>query len=90
MFILDSEKQIERAIVKARQSKPLVKQIEFGQYAVKGSKGTYYKVKCERTAKGEKLVSCECKGGKRGLVCYHAVACLGLHIVLASRQNAIA
>lgn len=64
MFILKNRQQLENAIAKARKVKPRVRIIAFGVYAVKGSNGNYT-VKCERTAKGEKQVLCDCKGGER-------------------------
>jgi hypothetical protein len=36
-----------------------------------------------------KAVECTCKGGEKGLVCYHAAAALSLHVGLA-RQRVIA
>lgn len=89
MFILDNESQIEKAMQKARKVKPLVKTIAFGVYAVKGSKN-FYTVKMQRNPLGQKQIDCECEGGKRDLVCYHAVAALGWHIVLASQKQSVA
>ncbi len=85
MYILDNEKQIEKALKKAQKIKPLVKAISFGTYAVKGSKGDSYAVRCSRNSLGQKEVSCDCEGGRKDLVCYHSVAALGLHIALAER-----
>lgn len=87
MFILKSKTQIERAIEKARKIRTKVRFVTFGQYAVKGTKGNFYTVKCERTENGEKQVSCECKGAEKGLVCYHAVSALSLHIGLARQRQ---
>jgi hypothetical protein len=84
-YILTDEKQIERALKKARKMKPLVKMVCFGSYQVRGANGNLYEVRCERTANGEKLVDCTCKGGERGLVCYHSVAAVGLHIAVAEQ-----
>ncbi|CAN5176671.1 hypothetical protein BH20ACI1_BH20ACI1_20150 [soil metagenome] len=90
MFVLDNENQIEKAMQKARKVKPLVKLIAFGVYAVKGSKGNSYTVKCSRNPLGQKQVDCECEGGRKGLVCYHTAAALGLHIVLAEQRQSVA
>jgi hypothetical protein len=85
MYILDSEKQIEKALKKAQKVKPLVKAISFGLYQVRGSKGDSYTVSCSRNPLGQKEVSCDCEGGRKDLVCYHSVSALGLHIALAER-----
>lgn len=87
MFILENEKQIEKGLKKARQIKPLVRVLEFGKYAVKGSEGDSYTVRCSRTPQGEKAVECNCKGGLKGLVCYHSISALGIHIVLAEQKQ---
>lgn len=91
MFILKSKAQLERAIERAKKIRTKVRFLSFGKYAVKGSKGNFYTVKCERAANGEKQVFCECKGAEKGLVCYHAAAALSLHVGLArQRQTALA
>jgi hypothetical protein len=88
MFILKERQQLERAIEKAKKIRPKVHFINFGHYQVSGSKG-YYTVICKKSDNGYKLVECTCKGAERGLVCYHSVAALSLHIGLARlRQNA--
>ena len=82
MFILKEKSQLEKAIIKAKQVRPRVKFDFFGSYQVSGSNGTYYKVICHKTNDGQKAVICTCAGGERGLVCYHAVSALSLHIGL--------
>ncbi len=89
MFILDNKNQIEKALNKARKVKPKVKRIAFGLYEVAGSNGNSYTVKCFRNPLGQKQVDCECKGGQRDLVCYHAVSALGLHICLAEQKQMV-
>ena len=89
MFILTNLNQLEKAANKARTIKPVVKKIEFGVYAVKGSTGNFYTVECKRTATGEKQVSCACKGAERGLVCFHSAAALELHITLAKHRATV-
>ncbi len=90
MFILKNRQQLERAIAKALKVRPSVKFDHFGRYRVSGSKG-YYTVICRKDERGIKTVACTCKGAKKGLVCYHAVSALSLHIGLArQRQTAIA
>jgi hypothetical protein len=87
MFILDNENQLEKAIAKAKKIRTQVKFIAFGVYSVRGTKGNFYTVKCERTATGEKQVSCDCKGGERGFVCWHSAAGLSLHIGIARMRR---
>ncbi len=87
MFILKGIEQLERAIAKAIKLHPTVKFDHFGRYRVSGSKGGYYTVICKRSDNGYKTVECTCKGAEKGLVCYHAVSALSLHIGLARRQQ---
>lgn len=86
MFILKSKSQLEKAIIKAQKTRTHVKFIAFGQYLVRGTKGNYYSVKCERIG-GERQVSCECLGAAKGLVCYHAASALALHTALAKQRQ---
>jgi hypothetical protein len=86
MYILESAKQLEKAIIKAKKRRATVKFISFGVYSVKGSNG-FYTVKCERGAHGEKTVACTCKGAEKGLVCYHSAAALSLHVGLARQRQ---
>jgi hypothetical protein len=90
MFILESKSQLEKAIAKAMKIRTQVKFISFGTYAVKGTKGNFYTVICERSERGEKIVKCACKGAEKGLVCWHSAAALSLHIGIArQRQTAM-
>ena len=89
MFILKTKTQLDKAIVKARQLRPRVEFDAFGRYRVSGTKGGYYTVICKKSENNYRLVECTCKGGERGLVCYHAAAALALHTGLArQRQSA--
>ena len=85
-YILENESQLEKAVLKAKKIRTQVRFIAFGIYSVKGTKGNFYTVKCERMPSGEKLVSCDCKGGVAGLVCLHSVAALSLHIGIAAQR----
>ncbi len=85
MYILQEKGQLEKAIAKAKNRKPIVRKIEFGKYAVRGSSGNFYTVKFSRNALGEKVVECDCRGGERGLVCFHSVSALELHGTIAKR-----
>jgi len=87
MFILKGIEQLERAIEKARKIRPRVEFAHFGRYRVSGSKGGYYTVICKKLDNGYKTVDCTCKGGEKGLVCYHAVSALSLHIGLAKQRQ---
>jgi hypothetical protein len=87
MFVLESKNQLEKAIAKAMKTRTQVKFISFGTYAVKGTKGNFYTVICERGEHGEKIVKCACKGAENGLVCYHAASALSLHVGLAKQRK---
>jgi len=82
MFILRAKTQLEKAIERAKQIRPKVKFDHFGRYRVSGSKGGFYTVLCCKSDNGYKT-ECTCKGGERGLPCYHSAAALSLHIGLA-------
>ncbi len=87
MFILKGIQQLEKAIAKAKKIRPRVEFDCFGRYRVSGSKGGYYTVICRKDDRGIKAVECGCKGGEQGLVCYHAVAALSLHVGLARQRQ---
>jgi hypothetical protein len=83
MFILKDETQLERAIKRAKQIRPRVEFDHFGRYRVSGSKGGFYTVICKKSENGYKTIECTCKAGDKGLVCFHSVSALSLHIGLA-------
>jgi hypothetical protein len=87
MFILKAKTQLEKAIEKAKKIRPTVKFDHFGRYRVSGSKGGFYTVLCRKSDNGYKTVACTCKGAEKGLVCYHAVAALSLHIGIARQRQ---
>ncbi len=87
MYILTGKKQLEKAILRAKKIKPLVKMIEFGKYAVRGSKGDIYTVKFSKNSHGEKIIECSCPGGQKNLVCFHSAACLELHGMIVKRRQ---
>lgn len=87
MFILRGKQQLEKAIEKAKKIRPRVEFNCFGRYRVSGSKNGYYTVICKKSDNNFKIVECTCKGGSSGLVCYHAVAALSLHIGLARQRQ---
>ncbi len=87
MFILKGIDQLSKAIKKAKKIRPRVKFDHFGRYRVSGSKGGYYTVIRKKSDNGYKTVACTCKGAEKGLVCYHAVSALSLHIGLARQQQ---
>lgn len=88
MFILESKNQLEKAITKAQKIKPVIRMIAFGVYVVKGVTGNYT-VKMERHG-NEKRIICDCKGGERGLICYHSTAALELHSTIAKHRQMVA
>lgn len=89
MFILNGIDQLDNAITKAKKLRPRVEFDHFGRYRVSGRRGGYYTVICRKDNRGIKAVECTCKGGEKGMVCYHAAAALSLHVGLA-RQRVIA
>ncbi len=87
MFILKDKTQLEKAIAKAKTIRPQVKFDHFGRYRVSASKGGFYTVICKKSDNGYKTIACTCKGAEKGLVCYHAVSALSLHIGLAKQRQ---
>ncbi len=85
MFNLETT-QLDRAIQNAKALHPKVKMIRFGEYAVSGSRGNEYRVKCYRFF-GEKVVECNCKT-KDGVACKHGAAALPLHLHVAAQRVA--
>ena len=83
MFILRNKEQITKAIENARALHPKVKMVEFGEYAVTGSKGNTYTVLCYRAA-DEKIVDCNCPAR---VPCKHAVAAIALHVAVARQRG---
>jgi hypothetical protein len=90
VFILQTKKQLEKAIEKAKKNRPRVEFDCFGRYRVSGGKGGFYTVICRKDNQGIKVVECTCKGGENGLICYHAAAALSLHIGLARQRQLLA
>ncbi len=78
---------IEKATNKARQTKPLVKVIEFRHYQVTNREtGTKYEVKFSKIG-NRKFGECTCKAGQAGkFLCYHIGAAIGLHVVLSEQM----
>ena len=87
MFILKGKEQLEKEIERAKAIRPRVEFDHFGRYRVSGSKGGYYTVICRKDERGVKAIECTCKAGDKGLVCFHSVAALSLHIGLARLRN---
>ena len=85
MFCLEKT-QLDKAIQNAKALHPKVKMIRFGEYAVSGSRGNEYRVKCYRFF-GEKVIECNCKT-KDGVACKHGAAALPLHLHVAAQRVA--
>lgn len=85
MFALETT-DLTRAIRNAKALRPKVRMIRFGEYAVTGSKGNEYTVKCYRFF-GEKVVDCTCKT-RDGVACKHSAAALPLHLHVAATRAA--
>ncbi len=81
-----NETNIQKAIEKARQTKPLVKVIEFRHYQVMNREtGAIYEVSFTKVG-GKKFADCNCKCGLQGkYVCKHIAASIGIHIILAEQ-----
>lgn len=73
---------LDKAIAKARQTKPLVKVLEFRTYLVTNkATGATYTVKFSKV-NNRKYADCDCAATK---TCYHIGAAIGIHIVLAAQ-----
>ncbi len=82
-----NEKAIEKAIEKARQSKPLVKVIEFRHYQVTNrTSGAKYTVKFSKV-NNRKFADCTCKAGQAGkFLCYHIGSAIDIHLFLSAQS----
>ncbi len=79
-----TKESIEKAIAKARITKPKVKVIQFRLYSVTNkTTGANYEVKFYKIS-GKKFAECDCKATK---ICYHIGASIGAHIVLAEQMS---
>jgi hypothetical protein len=79
-----TKSNIEKAINKARQTKPFVKVLEFRRYSVTNkTTGANYTVKFTKI-NNRKFAECNCKAT---VVCYHIGASIGAHIVLAEQMH---
>jgi hypothetical protein len=85
MFNLETT-SLDRAIQNAKALHPTVKMVRFGEYAVSGSKGNSYTVKCYRFF-GEKIVECSCPT-KDGVACKHGLSAVLLHLHVAATRLA--
>jgi hypothetical protein len=76
-----NETNIQKSVEKARQTKPLVKVIEFRLYQVTNKiTGANYTVKFSKI-NNKRFAECNCAATK---CCYHIGAAVGIHIVLAA------
>ena len=88
MIELKSKEQMKRAIQRARQLKPFVRYVGFRWYEVQSSNGdSVYTIHFYKNGK-QRLGECNCKGGQRGLICYHLAASAAVHIGIASMRKA--
>jgi|GEM_PF-1175694 len=88
MFSLSTvnKAQLEAAVERAKASKPLIKEIEFGRYEVRASDGQgRYSVEYKKLD-GQIYASCNCKGGVKG-ACYHVASTLG-HFKMRVQERA--
>jgi hypothetical protein len=84
MFTLETT-EISNAIDRAKALHPKVSMIRFGEYAVTGSKGNSYTVRCYRE-RGQRVVDCACPT-RDGVACKHGMAAVSLHIAVAARAQ---
>jgi uncharacterized Zn finger protein len=77
---------LDKAIAKARQTKPLVKVIKFRLYQVTNREtGAKYEVTFTKVG-GKKFADCTCKCGQQGkYACKHIAASIGIHLLLAAQ-----
>lgn len=87
MIEISNEQQLSKAIARAKEIRPRVKFIAFGQYQVQGSMGSFYSVICFKR-NGLRLVDCECTAGMRNRQCFHAAAAASIHSGIASMRRA--
>lgn len=88
MFSLSkvNKEKLEAATERARASKPLIKELEFGRYEVRSRDGvTRYAVEFKKLD-GQIYASCNCKGGIKG-ACYHVASTLG-HFKMRVQERA--
>lgn len=81
-----TRENIQKAIDRAKQTKPRVKVIQFRLYSVTNKEtGANYTVKFSKIS-NKKFAECSCKCGQKGkFVCKHIGASIGIHIVLAAQ-----
>ncbi len=88
MIQLTTASKLEKAITKARSTKPRVRVNCFGSYTVTNKKtGASYIVTCEKRD-GKRFASCTCRAGELGRACYHLAAAVAAHIQLAVERQA--
>ncbi len=88
MIMLTTIEAMQKAIDKARNVKPLVRVVDFGNYSVTNKQtGATYIVTCEKR-NGDKVADCTCKAGAHQRACYHVAAAVGAHIQLAAQRAA--
>jgi uncharacterized Zn finger protein len=81
-----NQTNLQKAIEKARQTKPLVKVLEFRTYQVTNREtGATYTVKFSKV-NNRKFADCSCKCGQQGkYACKHIAASIGIHLLLAAQ-----
>jgi len=87
-YILTDKAMLEKAILRAKKIKPLVKMIAFGTYSVRSSdRQSFYTVRLSRNSLGQKIVECDCRAGQKNLVCFHSCSALEMHGTIAKRRQ---
>ncbi len=87
MIQLTTIEAMQKAIDKARKSKPFVKVLEFRRYEVRNRQtGATYTVQFDVQG-GKRLASCDCKAGQRAQLCYHVASAAGAHVIIAATSH---
>jgi hypothetical protein len=94
MISIEDRALFSRAEAKARQIKPRVTVVTFGEYRVAGSKGTEYTVRFSKSTTGHWVASCTCPAhvadGRPDYVpkpCYHLPSAYSVHAALVYKRQ---
>jgi hypothetical protein len=87
MVELKSVEEMQNAIAKAKEVKPLVQLTSiYRQYVVTNrQKGSRYFVNFFVEG-GKRYGGCQCKAGQNHKLCYHIAAAAGVHVAIASAR----
>lgn len=93
MISLENRSAFARAEIKARQVKPRVSMIHFGQYCVASTQpGITYTVTFSKDQEGHWQAECECAAhtkSKKAVACYHIVSAAFVHKLQANIRKEV-